>query len=201
MLKVCMNMVTLTLAISFYFLYSIYHGTGVFQFKDCKQSFRLQESQVTYSIKCYITIYKHKLPNDILLIMLQHRQQLLMHLQNCVSEVHHSHIPCAREPIGYLECPLQHDGNCHPHIRLDQLNTSEDIVCPKSNHQIVPFETYALLFTTSLGNGTYVSIHNYCIPYTYVHPLQIPMCQPLENYTVMSDQKLLHVGMTLELNY
>jgi len=136
----------------------------VFQFKDGKQCFRLQESQATYSIKCYITIFKHKLSNNLLQMMLQHRQQLLMHLQKCVSKVHQSHIPCAREPIGYLECPLQHDESCHPHVRLNQLSISEELICPKSNHQIIPFETYALLFTTSSINSkypyyTYIVIH------------------------------------------
>ena len=144
-------------------LCSIYRGIGVFQFKDGRQAFRLQESQATFSFKCYITIYKQKLPDDILQVMLQHRQQLLIHLQKCVGEVHHSHIPCAREPIIYLECPLQHDESCLPHIRLDRINKSQDLVCPKSNHQIIPFETYALLFTASLANSKLVFIHNMII--------------------------------------
>ena len=125
----------------------------MFQFKDSNQGFRLQESEATHSVKCYITIHKHKLSNDVLHVMLQHRQQLLTHLQKCIKEVHRSHIPCAREPVGYLECPFEHDSSCHPHIRLDQINVTEDLVCPKSNYQIIPFETYALLFTTSLVNS------------------------------------------------
>ena len=100
--------------------------------------------------------YKQKLPDGILQVMLQHCQQLLMYLQKCVSEVYHLHIPCAREPIIYLECPLQHDESCLPHITLDHINISEDLVCPKSDYQIVLFETYALLFTHHLP---IVSVH------------------------------------------
>ena len=95
-------------------------------------------------------MHNQKLPDDILQTMLQHCQQLLMYLQKCVSEVYHSHIPCVREPIIYLECLLQHDESCLPHIRLDRINISEDLVCPKNDHQIIPFETYTLLFTHHL---------------------------------------------------
>ena len=141
----------------FYQLYSIFHGVGYFQFKGMTQSFKIQRCSQTFSIKCYITIHRHNLTDDALDTMLQQRQQLRYHLEQCIKEAHQSHIPRARHPVGYLECPL-HDSeeNCSPHIRLDQLTPSNDISCPKSiNCQVVPREAYALLFVKSLNTSEF----------------------------------------------
>ena len=48
---------------------------------------------------------------------------------------------------------------------------TEDLVCPKSNYQILPFETYALLFTASLV-AKIVSVHNAY----YVHVVASYVC-------------------------
>ena len=136
-------------------LYSIFHGVGYFQFEERMQSFKLQRCSQTTSIKCYITIHRHNLADDVLDTMLQQRQRLRDHLEQCIKEAHQSHIPSARRPVGYLECPL-HDPeeHCSPHIRLDQLTPSGDITCPKSiNCQVVPREAYALLFVKSLNTS------------------------------------------------
>ena len=85
--------------------------------------------------------------------MLQQRQQLQDHIEDCIKEAHQSHISCARPPVGYLECPLHEpEENCPPHIRLDQLTPFGDVTCPKSiDCQVVPREAYALLFVKSLN--------------------------------------------------
>ena len=87
--------------------------------------------------------------------MLQQRQQLRNHLEQCIKEAHQSHIPRAKLPVGYLECPLHNpEENCSPHIRLDKLTPSGHISCPKSiNCQVVPREAYALLFVKSLNTS------------------------------------------------
>ena len=93
--------------------------------------------------------------------MLLQRQQLQDHLEECIYEAHQSHIPCARPPIGYLECPLHvHEKICPPpHIRLDQLTPLDDVTCPKTmDCQVVPQEAYALLFVPSLTSGECIII-------------------------------------------
>ena len=120
----------------------------------------LQRCSQTSSIKCYITIHRHNLVDDVLDTLLQQRQQLKSHLEKCIKMAHQSYISRARPPVGYLECPL-HDPveNCSPHIRLDQLTLSGDITCPKSiNCQVVPQDAYALLFVTSLKNSEFSCI-------------------------------------------
>ena len=87
--------------------------------------------------------------------MLQQRQQLQDHLEQCIKEAHQSHISCARCPVGYLECPLHEpEEHCSPHIRLDQLTQFDKVICPKSiDCRVVPQEAYALLFVKSLNIG------------------------------------------------
>ena len=84
--------------------------------------------------------------------MLLQRQQLRHHLEKFIQDAHQAHIPRAKSPIGYLECPLHESvKNCPPHIRLDQLTPRGDVVCPKTKDcQVIPREAYALLFVPSL---------------------------------------------------
>ena len=91
--------------------------------------------------------------------MLLQRQQLRDHLEECIYEAHQSHIPCARPPIGYLECPLHaHEKNFPPHIRLDHLTLLHDVICPKTmDCKVVPREAYALLFVPSFS-GEFITI-------------------------------------------
>ena len=102
--------------------------------------------------------------------MLQQRQQLRDHLEVCIEEAHQSHIPCARPPIGYLECPLHTpEENCPPHIRLDQLTPFGKVTCSESfDCEAVPQKAYALLFvpslTTSEFNYMYISTFNSYFP-------------------------------------
>ena len=44
------------------------------------------------------------------------RHALLAHLKKSIIEVHEIYIPSARHPVAYIECPLQHEGNCSPHV-------------------------------------------------------------------------------------
>ena len=140
---------------------SISHGFGCFQFKGRTQSFKLQCCSQSYCIKCFIAVHRHNLVNNVLCTMLQQRQQLQHHLEECIEEAHQSQISCARSPIGYLECPLHTpEENCPPHIRLDQLTPFGEVTCPRSiNCQVVPREAYALLFTTSMKSSEFYYIH------------------------------------------
>ncbi|XP_065912071.1 uncharacterized protein [Dysidea avara] len=122
----------------------IYRGTGYFDFTLMKQSFCLQQCLVTFSIKCFITLHV-----EDQLMMLGQRQELLAHLKEAIHEVHHTYIPSAKDPIGYVECPLQHEEGCLPHVRLDDISEVNDILCLKNPGQIVPRKSYMLLLTTS----------------------------------------------------
>ena len=95
--------------------------------------------------------------------MLLQRQQLRHHLEGCIEEAHQMHIPCARSPIGYLECPLHSsEENISPHIQLDQLTPTGDVTCSKSiDCSVIPKKAYALLFVASLTSSK--SYHCYCI--------------------------------------
>ncbi|XP_065884543.1 uncharacterized protein [Dysidea avara] len=121
----------------------IYRGTGYFDFKGKKQSFKLQQCHTTYSIKCYFTIHAQDEQ-----MMLEQRQELLSHLKESLTVIHQMYIPSARQPIGYLECPVDHDDNCLPHVRLNNINTSNDVFCSKNECKIVPKKAYMLLLTT-----------------------------------------------------
>ena len=136
-------------------LHSVFHGLGCFQFKGRRQSFKLQRCLKSFSIKCYINIHRYDVADDILNTMLLQRQQLRHYLEQCIDEAHQSFTSCARQPIGYLECPLHAaEENILPHIRLDQLTLYNDVTCPKSiDCQVVPQEAYALLFTKSLDGN------------------------------------------------
>ena len=83
--------------------------------------------------------------------MLEQRQDLLAHLKKSINEVHTVYIPSERYPIGYIECPLQHEENCGPHVRLEEISETEDVYCPKSDSEIVPPQAYMMLLTTDTG--------------------------------------------------
>ena len=146
----------------FILFFSIFHGVGCFQFKGRMQSFKLHHCLNSCSIKCFITVHQCNLTNNALDAMLLQRQHLRDHLEGYIEEAHQSHIPCARPPIGYLDCPLHSsEENVSPHIQLDQLTPSDDIICPKSiDCLVIPKEAYALLFVASLTNGE--SCHIVC---------------------------------------
>ena len=134
-------------------MYSIYRGNGYFNFNNRNQSFKLQECQTTSSIKCYITIHKNEATKEKELVMLAQRRALLSHLKKSIIEVHEVYIPSAKHPIGYIECPLQHEENCGPHVRLDDISEIEDVYCSKSDGEVVPPEAYMMLLAINTGKG------------------------------------------------
>ena len=89
-------------------------------------------------------------------MMLEQRQELLSHLKESLTVIHQMYIPSARQPIGYLECPVDHDDNCLPHVRLNNINTSNDVFCSKNECKIVPKKAYMLLLTTVSNRGMYL---------------------------------------------
>ena len=103
----------------------------MFDFGDNNQSFVLKQCSYTHSIKCYICVRKRELYNEDLW---QKRSTLLELIETFISSVHHRHIPKAEKPIAYLECPLDHDKECDPHLRLDKIETQT--VCPIVNEYI-----------------------------------------------------------------
>ena len=137
------------------FCFSIFHGVGCFYFQGRKQSFKLAHCLNSSSVKCFISIHRHNLPDDVLDNMLLQRQQLQQQLEEYIDDAYQSHISCARPPVGYLQCPLHTpEENCPPHIRLDQISMSDDVICTKSDdYEMVPREAYALLFVSSLNSG------------------------------------------------
>jgi len=84
-------------------------------------------------------------------MMLDQRQGLLAHLKEAINEVHHTYIPSAKYPIGYVECPLQHEEGCLPHVRLDGISEVNDILCSKNAGQIVSRKSYMSLLSLSKG--------------------------------------------------
>ena len=83
--------------------------------------------------------------------MLEERQDLLAHFKECLNEVHTVYIPSARYPIGYIECPLQHEENCGPHVPLKDISETGKVYCSKSDGRIVPPQAYMMLLTTDTG--------------------------------------------------
>ena len=130
-----------------YVLCSIRRGVGYFSFDDARwQQFQLQLCQSTSSINCYITIHhSHQPPSDLLPVLLQQRQQLLMHLESSIAEVSKCCMPSAKPPVTCLECPL-HKEECTPHVVLD-INKSDILLCHKrQSATAVPEEFYVLLY-------------------------------------------------------
>ena len=83
--------------------------------------------------------------------MLEQRRDLLAHLRRSINEVHRVYIPSAKYPIAYIECPLQHEENCGPHIKLDNISATEKVHCSKNDSEIVPPQAYMMLLTTDTG--------------------------------------------------
>ena len=83
------------------------------------------------------------------MVLLKQRQDLLAHLKQSINEVHDIYIPSAKRPIAYIECPLQHEENCSPHVRLDDISDTEDVYCCKGDGEIVPPEAYIMLLKDS----------------------------------------------------
>lgn len=140
----------------------MYHGSGQFDFKDHRQCFIIQQCLMTFSIKCFITVNQHLTSSEQQLKeMLTHRQELIEHLKVCIADVHESCIPSAQCPIAYLECPFDHGLDIFPHIPLENISVTTDLLCRRGQNQLIPKETYILLFKTSICNGK-----KYCIAST-----------------------------------
>ncbi|XP_065901120.1 uncharacterized protein [Dysidea avara] len=131
---------------------SIHHGVGSFRFKGKKQCFTLQQCTQTSSIKLYISVDKNNLSKDELQEVVSSCKQLFHHLQKCIKEVHQSLIRCALEPIGYLECPIDHEGSQFPHLRLSEIKNDKELVCPRSG-KVVSLEKYDLLLASPNYRG------------------------------------------------
>ena len=100
------------------------------------------------AVKCYITIHHSMQPSssESLELLLQQRKNLLRYLESSIAEISKSCMPSAELPVTCLECPLSHEDDCIPHIRLD-INNKDTLVCLESlivTH--IPVESYALLF-------------------------------------------------------
>ena len=130
-----------------YCIHSIYRGFGNFNFKSGHQSFKLQECQATSSIKCFLTIKCEGVTQQKQLVMLEQRQALIANLMTSISEVHSTYIPSARYPVAYIECPLSHEKECMPHVRLEDISETKDVYCFRSGGEIVPPEAYMMLLT------------------------------------------------------
>ena len=141
--------------------HSLYRGTGYFNFKGKGQSFTLQQCQTTYSIKCYFTLHA-----DDQQIMLGQRQELLSHLKVSLHEICQMYIPSARQPIGYIECPLEHDKKCLPHVRLNSITASNDVFCPRSDCKIVPKKAYMMLLATVTDKGIHLFQYHFFKQYS-----------------------------------
>lgn len=126
------------------FIYRVLCGIGVFDFSSGKQGFALEQCSKTFSIKCYIYVLQQEVCNRDLW---QQRWDLLQeHLQSFVLDAHSRCISKARLPIAYMECPLQHNDDCAPHVRLDALAVDTDIWCNKVNpKRLISRDTYSLL--------------------------------------------------------
>ena len=84
--------------------------------------------------------------------MLEQRKNLLFYLKESINKVHSTYIPSATHPIGYIECPLQHEENCSPHVRLADISETEKVHCSKRNGEVVPPEAYMMLLKADNGN-------------------------------------------------
>ena len=111
----------------------------MFNFSNGLQSFTIQHCSNTYSIKCCIYVRKEELQNKDLW---QQRQNLLQLIEGFINSVHSYYIPKAAKPIAYVECPLHHDKDCAPHIRLDAMKPN--MMCKKVN-EYISVDAYKLL--------------------------------------------------------
>ena len=58
------------------------------------------------------------------------------------------YIPSARYPVAYSECPLSHEEDSMPHVRLEDISETEDVYCFRSGGKIIPPQVYMMLLTT-----------------------------------------------------
>jgi len=115
-------------------------------------------------MKVYLSVDKTNLSSNELQEVASLCQQLHRHLQKCIKEVHQSLIPCAREPIGYLECPINHEGCKAPHLRLSEIGNQKELICPKSS-EVVSLEKYNLLLASLNYRKFYAYTHTYLTIY------------------------------------
>ena len=136
---------------------SVCRGIGVFDFKNRKQGFTLQLCSVTFSIKCYIFVLQQEMHNRDL--WLQRRDLLQEHLPSFILDAHNRCIFKADQPIAYMECPMQHDENCAPHVRLDTLAIDTDVWCTRMNpKKLVSKDAYNLLLQPQGNTGKELAI-------------------------------------------
>ena len=102
----------------------------MFDFSNGLQSFALQYCSNTHSIKLYMSI------------------------EIIVNDVHKHCLHQAKEPIAYVDCPLHHDKDCTPHIRL--VDIEEKTLCKKLN-QFICRGTYKLLLEPTNQTGKSIS--------------------------------------------
>jgi len=135
----------------------VLRGIGVFDFKSRKQGFTLQLCSVNFSIKCSIFVFKQETNNRDLC---QQRWDLLQkHLPSFILDAHSRCISKADQPIAYMECPIQHDENCAPHIRLNTLAANTDVWCTKENpKKLIPKDAYNLLLQPRDNPGKKLAI-------------------------------------------
>ena len=129
----------------------MYNGIGVFDFSNGLQSFIVQHCSSTYSIICRIYVRKEVLWNKNLW---QQRWDLLKLIEGFINSVHSRCIPKAAKPIAYVECPLHHDKECTPHIRLDTVKPN--MLCTKLN-EYVSLDAYKLLLEPTNQPGESIS--------------------------------------------
>ena len=77
-----------------------------------------------------------------------------MLIEGFINSVHSRYIPKAAKPIAYVECPLHHDKECAPHIRLDAVKPN--MLCTKLN-EYVSLDAYKLLLEPTNQPGKSVS--------------------------------------------
>ena len=121
----------------------------MFDFSDGLQSFTIQHCSNTYSIKCLIYVCKEELQNKYLW---QQRRDFLQLVECFINSVHWRCIPKAAKPIAYLECPLHHDKNCAPHIRICFDAVKPKMLCTKVN-KFISVDAYKLLLEPSDQSG------------------------------------------------
>ena len=81
-------------------------------------------------------------------MLLQQRQQLLIHFESSVAEVTKCCMPSAKPPLTCLECPL-HEEDCTPHVVID-ISKRDALVChEKLLATPIPEEFYVLLYQGS----------------------------------------------------
>ena len=122
-------------------IFSVHRGIGVFDFSNEKQCFALQHCPKSHSIKCHICVHTQEVNDASLSVQ---RLELVNELGKLIDLVHKRCISKSQKPIAYLECPLQHDEMCGPHLSLDKIKPN--MYCTKDYpKRKVPEEAYNLV--------------------------------------------------------